>query len=267
MFRSILRVLGLIILLKANALAQEVQVKNETILVAGKPYALLKPASKGLIKDLSLRTLQDKEVALAKAHIIELPNSENYVYYVVTFFPSGRQAELEYKLGFAKKLAEQVVQSNLIKENSLNPEGVQRFLQIHNTKPSERFKNATAGIPAQNNQEEVWGYVVNPATEYSLPERNRHANVMVIGQEIQQDFKTIGTVKTSEFSKDGTLIRNYRIFGTNKTELAVASLKYLTETTCTLVTLKDNKRHQLEIRNINEAPKEIADYLVSLFYL
>ncbi|HSI91825.1 MAG TPA: hypothetical protein VK927_11965 [Adhaeribacter sp.] len=244
------------------AFAQQVTYKGDQILVNKQPYALLKKSGNALIRDFSLQNLQGQELAMVKATIIDLPNNENYIYYTATFFPEGQQAELENAIGFGKKLAGLVVHYDLVKNNALNPEGLTKFLQVYNQKPSERFKNVSpvAAHPSASS--------ANADLQYQTVARNRQADISVMGKNLQQDFRTIGTFAQTDQATRGIIVRTLRFSLPDGTPVAEATFEGLDAENCTLVTLRDNKMHRISATPLDiETPEILAKFLADRHYL
>jgi hypothetical protein len=195
--------------------------KGDVIMVNKKPFGKL-VKSGGMIKDFTLRTIDDKDVMMAKGNIVALPSNETFIYYMMTFQPGGEKAEMAKEgLNFANQLTAALVQNEVMRDGQPNPEGIARFTQAYSKKLSEQF---AAEADAQKNAKPL---------EYKIVERNRGfgAGKAQIGSPkrgdtaspIMQSGVLIGMLRKDPASRG--LLTNYTITlpdGTTVSEFSVS---------------------------------------------
>ena len=232
-------------LIHFGAFAQDVVIKKETIYKDGEPFArILKSGS--IIHDFSIRTLDDEEILAA----IHQGDGREYT---ITFMASGAKATMQGGFSFAKTLAKELVISKIIKDGKLNPDGERRFLLLH---------------PADNRPD-----VMEPYTETSpvilneeeQPARLRTAPIMVFGNKISQDSKTIGAYKTSSGAANGTTYQVITIYSPAGSTIAEVTIEGAGAKSGRIVTTYNRKTATITFQSLDEMGrvKEISAWLVA----
>jgi hypothetical protein len=108
---------------------------------------------------------------------------------------------------------------------------------------------------------------VNNADVYKTAERNRQSPVFEAAGTIRQDNVVVGTCTSVTSSDRGKNIVTVTFMLPNGTKCAVATFEGVTEKTCTVVTMKDNRTHSFTVKNSAMKEKEVAEFLVQNYYL
>lgn len=112
----------------------KIRLENDTIYVEKKPYAALVRVGLVTIGDLSLRSLDGKELAYFKSRDYSVstgPGTSTTVnYYEVTFMGDYQQCEVDF-LYPPKYMAAQIVENNLVKGNAIDPDAEKRYVTIN----------------------------------------------------------------------------------------------------------------------------------------
>jgi hypothetical protein len=239
--------------LSLGTFAQKATYKKDTIYKDNKPYALLKASGSAILgQDYSLQTLSGKEVAYFK---IEPTNGgpDSY-YYLVIFRETGRKANIPIT-ETRKSIAREVVMNDMVTADGINPEGERRFVQIYD---KDLSRAPQINNPTNNN---------NANFNYQMVERERKGEVKVMGGDIEQNFTEIGRYeKDRDVSKSAYI---FRITLPDGTKIAEATWVDR-DTSCKLVTLKDNKLHSVYLSKTtfdSDIIQQIAAYLVERYYL
>jgi hypothetical protein len=112
-----------ILILPFFAKAQNVSYAKDTIYTDNQPYAVLRKTGT-IFPNFSLVTLTGKEILTARYDKVGGIGKR----YIITFSESGKKAYMRYDISFGKMLADEIVNSKLITNNDLNPDGEQRLL-------------------------------------------------------------------------------------------------------------------------------------------
>lgn len=247
------KALILLLLLPGVLCAQKVSVENDTVYKDAVPYCLILKQGEALSPIYSIRTLTNVEIAVAKSDPSVGTNSAGVAYERITFTGSGAIAHFANGIPFVKRLAKAIVENNLIVDNAINPEGEKRFLALY---PSQIKDQATV--------------VVNVNTsgpDYTTVERNRSAAVMEINGTISQGGTTIGRCTSSDNNSGGKISTTIKYYLQNGVQCATATCDNIGAKTATVVTLKDNRTHTVNITNSAVKEKEIAQWLADNYYL
>src|SRR5437899_6288171 len=110
----------------AAASAQQINYRNEKIYLNNQPYGYLYKRGSVWAKDYSFQTIRDEEVATAKAINKEMANGHDYVYYEITFKGYTQKAEMDNDTDFGRRFAFELAGYNVLKNDVLNPEGVEK---------------------------------------------------------------------------------------------------------------------------------------------
>ncbi len=226
--------------------AQTVNWINDTVYKDGAPYCLLVKISGSEANSIySIRTNSNMEVAIAKL------DANNRSFFLVTFLASSKTASFPYSTYFGNKISIAIVENDLIRYNMINQEGVTRFCAIYNYNNSNSTGNPN--VPYND--------------QYITIERDRHGMIFVIGNNIKQDNKPIGTCKTYSGLDQGEHYETFSYYLSNGTKCAEATISGIGSTICTIITMKDNATHVIEIQNRAAREDEIVKWLSLNYYL
>lgn len=239
-----------------NAQKQKVTWENDTIFSNAKPYAIM-TSTGGLQAVYSIRTLTNKEIAIASYDATIAEDANKNTYYRVTFSGDGAYGHFPNTLGLGKRLAKVIVENDLVHDSVANAEGEKRFLAIY---PARLPGNNPATVVIVNNN-------TTNNTNYTPVERNRNATIFVNGTDISQDFKTIGSVTSQNSMGGGHSYTTLSYTLPNGVKVAEATFTDYKYNTCTVVTLKDNATHTIQLTNSAAKEKEVVEWLVKNYYL
>lgn len=234
--------------------AQDVTIKKDIIYKDGEPYAKMRKSG-AIVHDFLVSTLDGEEI-LAAIH------QGDGAVYIITFMGSGAKGQMEGNLAFAKRLAKELVISNIIKDGKLNPAGERRFLLLH---PVAGAVEPIVDIPPGNTPANSG--ILPPNDE--LPERNTSAPVMIFGKEISQDNTIIGTYKSRQSVANGMVYHIVSIYSTTGNKVAEATLENVGAKSARIKTFNDNRLTPIPIKALDDMgiAKEIAAWLVARYYL
>jgi hypothetical protein len=195
--------------LSQNAFSQDVKVKfkKDTAFIDGKPICLCKDRNAGT--EYRILTLKNRELVFAKAVGVGLK-----AYFKLTFLDSGAQCEREMAWKFGTGLVRDLYERGALTfdSDSLNPEGLKKFLITNDHKYSEEFKaeqKAAESKVASSSVESGGG----ASKKIKLVERNRERRLTTGFGKIEQDFKTVGTYKEESAEVTGKKFTFYSMDG------------------------------------------------------
>jgi hypothetical protein len=210
--------------------------------------------------DCDFYTLSGKNVFYAKT--IEAGVTERYE---ILFFATERKAY------WSGDVEEGVVEFELFAGDSLNPTAVTKFLLLHADKPEEGSVSKIAGQIGLGSLGGLGSGRSNTPIDDEddapratrQPARDRNAKILIFGDDAQQDFKTIGTIKEVFGGRNMNTV--YEIFDAGGRKIAEAEGK-MHSTSWVVVTLKNNKAHTVTCTSFKEK-EAIMEYLTRLRYL
>ena len=245
--------------------AQKVKIKKKIVSIDKVPYC--KTSCGGAFtQDCKIQNLDGETLVSMILHDYQTGEAKNNIYEII-FIGTDYIAQKDASFSFTKKLMREFYKYEVIKDGKLNEAGVQKFVKEY----SEDLKGKYQG---RENKYLGKSAVKKPfddkkIIQHDLIERNRSANIMVLGEEIQQDFKIIGQYEM-ETSMDGTTIQQTFTFSLpDGTLLATATMEEFSKNgACQIVTTKDNKEHSVSIKSKDKMAKtkEIAKFLVKRLY-
>lgn len=244
----------IILLLSATSLsAQVTTLEKDTIYKDGKAYGLLIKTGKMANAVYSVKTLTNVELAVVKYDAAtEQPVGSNG-FFRFTFLGTGAFGHFHPGLNVPKSIAAMVVENDLINNNAINPEGEKRFLALN---------------PSQiKNQPSVVINVNTSNTDYTTAERNRSTMIFDSNGTLSQSSVTIGTYTSSVDHSGGKSTSTIKYFLPTGVQCATATCDNTGAKTATVITMKDNRTHLVNITNSAVKEKEIAKYLADNFYL
>lgn len=250
-----------------------VVVSMDTIFNKGERYGIIKKVGSD---GVSIRNLADKELIYLKKESFKgvddlVFNTNGQFYLTFVFLGLQKQAEVDNSNVFSglRNHAEMVINAGLIQNGELDTAAVDRFVQAHGTKFSEKRErgeistilgNATNGDnkSTQPSNVSAKGYV----------ERNKNAAISLNYDKIEQDFKVIGMVKRSVgMSMTGNKINVIAFSFPNAVGVAEAQAELSNDTKWNVMTPKDGKQHTLTIQIKGMEVEEIARFLILNNYL
>jgi hypothetical protein len=207
-----------------SAFSQEFKLKfkKDTAFIDGKPICLCKDRNAGT--EYRILTLKNRELIYAKAVGVGLK-----AYYNLTFLDSGAKCEREMGWKFGTGLVRDLYERGALTfdSDSLNPEGLKKFLMTNDHKYSEEFKaeqKKTEREEADKAEKSAVSTSTKKRSEVKLVERNTTRRVSAGFGKIEQDFKTIGTYKEADVSVTGKKITIISADGEPIAELSFQSL-------------------------------------------
>jgi hypothetical protein len=112
----------------ASLKAQQVNYRNEKVFLNNQLYGYLIKKGSVWAKDYSFQTTKNEEIATIKAINREMTNGHDYVYYEVAFKGYAQKGEMDLNPSFDRQLAIEMAVYSILKNDVLNPEGVEKFL-------------------------------------------------------------------------------------------------------------------------------------------
>jgi hypothetical protein len=135
-----IKVLAFAMLLSiSSAYAQQVHMKNKKVYLNNLPYGYLHKSGSVWGKDYLFQNTKNEDIATIKAMHVEMANGYDYTYYEVTFLATGQKAEMDNEAEFERKLSFDLAGYKVLKNDMLNPEGVQKFMERYPTTISKRL--------------------------------------------------------------------------------------------------------------------------------
>lgn len=242
--------------------AQKVIYDEDTIKIDGKPYAIMKKRNAGPMRsDFAVSSLSGTELLYFKSLLRTWTGSgfkfgaNDEIYYQVNFIATGSKADLKYYNG--NGFAKLVVENNLVKGNTIDPESEKRFIQLNNgwfprnSKP-EPEKSPAVIVTINNNN---GGSGENAATPAVAAPKSK-SPVTITGNQIIRDEVTIGKFKqdttSSSYSQKSVVVTIYSEGGE---KVAEASVPVANPQEWNVKTLKDNKTFNILYDSPNEKEK------------
>lgn len=244
--------------------AQKVIYDEDTIKVDGKPYAIMKKKNAGPMRsDFAVSSLSGTELLYFKSTLRTWMGSGfrfgagDELYYEVNFIATGSKADLKYYNG--NGFAKLVVENNLIKGNTIDPESEKRFIHLNNGSfPSKSNHNSEADkspaviVNINNNNGGSGDNATNPA----VVAPKSKSPVTLSGNQIIRDEVTIGKFKqdttSSSYSQKLVVVTIYSEGGE---KVAEASVPVANPQEWNVKTINDNKTFNILYDSPNEKEK------------
>ncbi len=238
------------------ALAQKRKVeynkKTNAILVNGEQWASISKMKAGspYLEMFILKDMQGKEIAYAKT-FAEVGATQ----YEIQFVASMQTIRKDFDMfsSTPRDFANFLIENQVLTQQGYNADGERRILSA--------FGQSTNSLPNGT-------LPTNPSSnQITVLERNRNAEIFVFGDKIQQDFKDIGTISSSNQTAQGKVITTYRVVN-HQNQLVAEATTELNGKNISLVTIKDNQKFQLysEDFSYNAIKKVIAKHLIDRYY-
>jgi hypothetical protein len=234
------------------ALAQKRKVeynkKTNAILVNGEQWASISKMKAGssYLEMFILKDMQGKEIAYAKT-FAEVGATQ----YEIQFVSSMQTIRKDFDMfsSTPRDFANFLIENQVLTQQGYNADGEKRTLAA--------FGQTSTNLPNTNPS----------ANQALILERNRNADILVLGDKIQQDFKDIGTISQSNQSVQGRVLTTYKVVN-HQNQLIAEVTTELNGKNISLVTIKDNQKFQLysEDFSYNAIKKVIAKHLIDRYY-
>nr|WP_294861846.1 hypothetical protein [uncultured Fluviicola sp.] len=241
---------------------QKVIYDEDTIKIDGKPYAIMKKKNAGPMRsDFAVSSLSGTELLYFKSTLRDWTGSGfrfgqgEELYYRVNFIATGSKADLKYYNG--NGFAKLVVENNLIKGNTIDPESEKRFIQLNNgwfpsNSNSQPDKSPAVIVNINNNN---GGSGENTTIPAAIAPKSK-SPVTIEGNQIIRDGATIGKFKqettSSAYSQKSVIVIIYSEGGE---KVAEASAPFENPQEWNVKTLTDNKTFNLLYDSPNEKEK------------
>jgi hypothetical protein len=236
------------------SIAQKVKYDNDTVKADGKPYAIMKKKFiEPLRNDFIVSGLSGTELIYFKSELrpysgaVNNSNSNKELYYEVTFIATGSRADLKFYYG--PGLAKLIVENNLVKGNTIDPEAEKRFIQINNgytpsTANTQTPDNSAAVVVNINNNVGTSGD--NNANTNQPVAVKSTSPIILNGNKITRDDKVIGKFRqdttSSTYSQKTVVITIYSEAGE---KIAEASVPFINPREWTIIIISENKSYNI----------------------
>lgn len=233
--------------------SQKVKVEGDTVFKDNVPYCLIVKQGEALSPVYSIRTLNNTEVAMAKTDDAVPPVENGTGYLRITFSGSGAISHFGNGIPTVKRLAKALVESDVIKDNAINPEGEKRFVMLYPNKIV--------------NQPTVIVNVNTTGPDYTPVQRNKSGFLNAVNGNISQGGTNIGTYSTANSYSGGKSVSTTTYSLANGVQCAVATYDNIGAKSASVRTLRDNVTRTVTINNSAMSEKEIAEWLSTNGYL
>ncbi len=202
----------------------------------------------------SIKDLTGKEIILAKttSKLIGLGDYGGTTEYL--FRDSGKTA---YTNAYSQKtIAKELVNFGVLTKEGYKEEGEKKLLLLFSKKPQEI---------ANNNPQEITTTIITQNTSQTqILERDRNADIHVMGDEISQDLVEIGKITDSN---DAIVGEVYKVFNHQNIQIAEATCEFMGKNV-KIVTFKDNKIYSFKKKGISDedTKEQISQYLNTRYY-
>jgi hypothetical protein len=265
-FISFLFMLFLVIFATNPLHAQKIKIKKKIVSIDKEPYCKTNCGG-AFTQDCKIQNLDGETLVSLVMHDYQTGEAKNNIYEII-FIGTNYTAQKDASFSFIKKLIKEFYKYEVIKDGKLNEAGVQKFVKEYGEDLKSRYSDRERNYLGKSVIKQSSGE--KKTVEHDLIERKRSANIMILGQEIQQDFKIIGQYEV-ETSMDGTTIQqNFTFSLPDGTLIATATMEEFSEDgACQVVTAKNNGEYSLSIKSKDKMgkAKEIAQFLVKQLYL
>lgn len=241
--------------------AQKVKYDNDTIMVDGKPYAIMKKQNVGPMRnDFVVSGLSGTELIYFKSILRRWTGTgfkfgqNEELFYEANFIATGSKAELKHYTG--NGFAKLIVENNLIKANAIDPESEKRFILLNNgTMPSTTKTNSSDKSPSVivNINNNIGNSSETKSNESITSTTKSKSPVTLNGNKIMRDDKVIGKFKqdttTSNYSQKSIIVTIYSEGGE---KVAEASVPVLNPEEWNVKILSENKSYSIFYDSPNE---------------
>jgi hypothetical protein len=246
-----------------NVFSQDTKIKfkKDTAFIDGKPICLCKDRYAGT--EYRILTLKNRELLFAKAVGVGVK-----AYYNLTFLDSGAKCEREMGWKFGTGLVRDLYERGALTfdSDSLNVEGLKKFLMTNDRKFSEEFKITEKAAETNTDDDKVIKSV-GKRSSIKLVERNTQRRVSASFGKIEQDFATIGTYKEADVSVTGKKIT---IVSADGQPIAELTFQSMTDKKGKLFIFEDREEYDFPTTrslNSDKLIEDFAQFLIDKRYL
>jgi len=238
----------------------------DTVYRSGVPYCIIIEKSHGLLpSDYSVKNLDGMELIAVKYNSVRDPNpnphfpgtvttSPNISYYTYYFTDTRNMAEIAY----GKKVYKTVAEENLIDGDHVNSNEEAKFITMNGMKFSGDDKNQNIQVTQQSSN--------NNNSYTNLVERDRNKTITIVNNQVNQDFKVVGSVQLTQEGDNGKIVKTYSVFLPDGTKIAEGKCYGITAHNWNVITLKDNQSRTVNSSFNNDAI-DIVKWLINAYYL
>lgn len=253
-------------LLQSIAFGQNVKIKKGKASVNKVPYCII-DIDRKIASSYTIKTLDGTELFFVKRAYVTSVDSWSRTYFVVTRLDG---TEEKFEIDFAYKMKDFLVKSfynnGVIKDNAINEDGFKKFKLKYKGDFKAQYE-AEAERVAQSKPDVV---VVqgegSEAETAELTERDRTGQIFIMGKTIKQSSVVIGKYEKSTDAREGSIYDNYKIYNDKGRLIAQIEQEQFSKT-ATYITLKDNRKHSIEVKTLLDSDlieaiiKELIDYM------
>jgi len=229
---------------------------GDTVYYMGKPNCLFITEKKflGTLVQGTCKALNGKEAFWINLKTNEyLPNNDpNKRFFEIVFVASN--AKINY-MGSQNALIRDIAKFNLFEDGVYNANSERKFCTMTNS------TTINTGVVVYQNSTPM-----NPNNPYGQVERSKNGMIQAQGNQIIQDFKTIGSFNQSKQALNGTIQNEITFYLPNGTMIARCTAYGATSHDFTVITTLDNRSMQINTGMITEA-QDLARYLVNNGYM
>ncbi len=174
-----------------------------------------------------------------------------------TFLPSGQKAYTTAES--RREVAKQLVKHGVLTKTGFNEEGAKKMCMIFKEHPYKKTENT-------GNNANIGGITQNNPYNFKMLERNRDANIMVFGDNVQQDFKDLGKITNTNEATNGKIMTTYKIFNHENLQIAEA-ISEMNGTAITITTFKDKSTQTIKSDfGVPSVKQSLSNYLAKNYY-
>lgn len=220
----------------------------DTVFLAGEPYCILKTTKKalGTPHEQKASALNGEGILLIS---LEMRENNSEYYWKYQFMDAGEVAEFSF--GTGTDAEENLTKYEIYHPEGINEKGVRLFVKAN---PSRDAKRTLGSGKAEVDDED------------EMLVRNRNTAIMVFGNAVKQDNKTIATVAKTQEATGGTIVQKIIIYNHNENKIASAEGQGAVANEWVIITRRDGRKHQVTTATGMEV-RDIVSYLVSKYYL
>lgn len=249
------------------AQSQDIKAKKGKVTIDKQLYCLYEEESSQILfaKNYTISSIDETELFFIKRESVQV--GETVALYIVF---RNLQTKEEFEIdqpatsNTLKFIMKQFYKNEVLNNSGINTEGLEKFKLKYAGDFKAKYE-AEADRAAQAQPDVI---IINEGEEesYELTERNRNANIYIIGKKIKQGTTEIGTYTRTSKAENGTIMETFVIYDINNRLIARIEKEQFGEVV-TYVTKKDNKKRTFTIKSnldrdvIEEVVKELIDYM------
>ena len=251
-FISFLFMLFLVIFSTNSLHAQKIKIKKKIVSIDKEPYCKTNCGG-AFTQDCKIQNLDGETLVSLVMHEYQTGEAKNNIYEII-FIGTNYTAQKDASFSFTKKLMREFYKYEVIKDGKLNEAGVQKFVKEYSEDLKGKYQGRENKYLGKSAVKKTFDN--KKIIQHDLIERKRSANILILGEEIQQDFKIIGQYEM-ETSMDGTtIIQNFIFSLPDGTLIATAMMEEFSKNgACQIVTVKDNEEHSITMKSKDKMAK------------